>query len=302
MSTWVPRRCLAELHHRPDLLGRADDRGPDVGLFDRLDRARVGQVGRAVDLLRLAVGEVDLVAHVRRRRQQVEVVLALQPLAHDLHVEEAEEAAAEAEPERLGGLRLPGERGVVEGELLERVAEVFVAVGVDREEAAEDHRPHLAVALQRLGRRAVAGGQGVADAQLGDVLDAGDQVADVAGLHPLDRRSSPAGRSRCRRCRPRSRSASPGSARACGRSRRPSARRRSRRGTGRTRSRRSAPAAAPRARPRAAGCGRRSPPAPRHPLPGLGRDPDRFARGRRRAGRRSLPRPAPARRRAGRPC
>ncbi len=137
-----------------------------------------------MDLARLAAGHVDHVAHVRGRRQQVEAVLALQPLAHDLHVQEPEEAAAEAEPERLGGLRLPGEGGVVEGQLLERVAQVFVAVGVDREEAAEDHRPHLAVALQGLARRAARRGQGVADAQLGDVLDAGDQVADVAGLHP----------------------------------------------------------------------------------------------------------------------
>ena len=100
-------------------------------------------------------------------------------------MEQAEEAAAEAEAERLGGLRLPGEGGVVERELLERVAEVFVAVGVDREEAAEDHRPHLAVALERLGGGPLAVGQRVADPQLGDVLDAGDQVADVAGLHPL---------------------------------------------------------------------------------------------------------------------
>ena len=143
---------LAELHHGADLLGGADDRGADVGLFDRLDRAGVGQVGRAVHLDLLAVGQVHLVAHVRGRRQQVEAVLAFEPLAHDLHVEQAEEAAAEAEAERLGGLRLPGERGVVEGQLLERVAQVFEAVGVDREEAAEDHRPHLAVALQRLGR------------------------------------------------------------------------------------------------------------------------------------------------------
>jgi hypothetical protein len=140
----------------PDLLGGADDRGADVGLFDRLDRARVGQLGRAADLLAPAVGQVDLVAHVRRRRQQVEAVLALQPLAHDLHVEQAEEAAAEAEAERLRGLRLPGESGVVEGQLLERVAQVFEAVGIDREEPAEDHRPDLAVALERLGGRSLA--------------------------------------------------------------------------------------------------------------------------------------------------
>ena len=186
MSTWVPRRAWQSSITAPTCSDGADDRGADVGLFDRLDRARVGQLGRAVDLDLLAVGQVDHVAHVRRRRQQVEVVLALQPLAHDLHVEQAEEAAAEAEAERLGGLRLPGEGGVVEGQLLERVAQVFVAVGVDREEPAEDHRPHLAVALERLRRRGRSSDrERVADAQLGDVLDAGDQVADVARLHAL---------------------------------------------------------------------------------------------------------------------
>ena len=74
----------------------------------------------------LAVGQLDLEADRRHRRHQVEVVLALQALAHDVHVQQAEEAAAEAEAERVGGLRLPGQRGVVERQLLERVAQVGV--------------------------------------------------------------------------------------------------------------------------------------------------------------------------------
>ena len=85
-------------------------------------------------------------------------------------------------PERVDGLGLPGQRGVVEGELLERVAQVRVVVGVDREQAAEHHRLDLAVAGQRLGDRAALGGQRVADAQPGDVLDPGDQEADLAGV------------------------------------------------------------------------------------------------------------------------
>ena len=99
---------------------------------------------------------VDLELDRRHRRHQLEVVLALQPLAHDVHVQQAEEAAAEAEAERVGGLRLPEQRGVVERELLERVAQVRVVVGVDREQAAEDHRLDVAVAGQRLGRAARA--------------------------------------------------------------------------------------------------------------------------------------------------
>ena len=56
--------------------------------------------------LHRAVGVVDVVLHVRHRRDQIEVELALQPLLHDLHVQQAEEAAAEAEAERGGRLRL----------------------------------------------------------------------------------------------------------------------------------------------------------------------------------------------------
>ena len=154
------------------------------------------------------------------RGEQLEVVLALQALAHDVHVEQSEKAAAKAEAERVGGLGLPGEGGVVEGELFERVAQIGIVVGVDREQAAEDHRLDLLVAGERLGRfaagcachgtdrhgpgrrplahgagsgsgraRARAGGgasrERVADAQLGDILEAGDQVAHLAGRQPF---------------------------------------------------------------------------------------------------------------------
>ena len=115
----------------------------------------------------------------------VDVVLALQALAHDVHVQQAEEAAAEAEAERLGHLRLPRQRGVVELELLERVAQVGVLVGVDRKQAAEDDRLDVAVARQRLevavARPAVLRRQRVADGERRHLLDAGDDEADLAG-------------------------------------------------------------------------------------------------------------------------
>ena len=101
----------------------------------------------------LAAGERDLEADRGHRREQLEVVLALEPLAHDVHVQQAEEAGAEAEAERVRALGLPRQRGVVERQLLERVAQLREALGVDREEPAEDHRLDLAVAGQRLARR-----------------------------------------------------------------------------------------------------------------------------------------------------
>ena len=83
-----------------------------------------------------------------------EVVLALEPLAHDLHVQQSEEAAAEPEAERARRLGLVGERRVVEPEPLERLAQVGVLVAVDRVEAAEHHRLRVAVALERAAGRA----------------------------------------------------------------------------------------------------------------------------------------------------
>ena len=88
---------LAELHDRPhELLGR-EDRRPDVGLAHLLHGGGVGEVRGVVDGDGLPVAEQDLELHAGHRRQQLQVVLALQALAHDVHVQQAQEAAAEAE-------------------------------------------------------------------------------------------------------------------------------------------------------------------------------------------------------------
>ena len=55
-----------------------------------------------------AVGQVELVDDARRGGDEVEVELALQPLLDDLEVQQAEEAAAEAEAER--GRAFPSRR------------------------------------------------------------------------------------------------------------------------------------------------------------------------------------------------
>ena len=95
---------------------------------------------------------VHAIAHARRRGQQLEIELALQPLLDDLHVQQAEKAAAESEAEGERALRLVAERGVVELQLADGVAQVLVVVGVDREDAGEDHRLHFLEAGQRLRR------------------------------------------------------------------------------------------------------------------------------------------------------
>ena len=94
----------------------------------------------------------------RRRGDQVEVELALEALLDDLHVEQAEEAAAEPEPERDRALRLVGEARVVEVQLLERVAQQRVVLAGDRVDAGEHEALGRLVAGERLaspGGRAV---------------------------------------------------------------------------------------------------------------------------------------------------
>ena len=55
-------------------------------------------------------------------------------------MQQAEEAAAEAEAKRGGGFHFVRKAGVVEGELVDGVAQVFEFGGIDGEEAAEHHR------------------------------------------------------------------------------------------------------------------------------------------------------------------
>ena len=64
-------------------------------------RLEVRQFGRVVDEHLGAVGEERAIDDRRRGRDDAEVELAVEALAHDLHVQQSQEPAAEAEAERL---------------------------------------------------------------------------------------------------------------------------------------------------------------------------------------------------------
>ncbi len=118
-----PRRSC-KLHHRADVSFGTMTLALDVGLLDVLDRPASGISAGLRTSIVLARRGHHPVGDVRRGDQQVEVELALQPLADHLHVQEPQEAAAEAEAERLAGLRLVEQRGVVRASSVERVAQV----------------------------------------------------------------------------------------------------------------------------------------------------------------------------------
>ena len=119
-------------------------------------------------------------AHRRRGGDEVEVVLALEPLLDDLHVQQAQEAAAETEAERRRRLGLARERGVVEAQLVERVAQILVARRIGREDAGEHHRLGRLEAGQRLVAGRAGLGDGVAHARVGHLLDGRREEADLA--------------------------------------------------------------------------------------------------------------------------
>ncbi len=133
-----------------------------------------------------AVAQRDLVDHRGRGRDEVEVELALEPLLDDLEVEQAEEAAAEAEAERGRTLHLEGEARVVEAQPAHGGPEVVEIRGIDREQAAEHDRLSRLEAGQGLSGGLAIVGDRVADARIGDILDLGRDEADLAGAEHLD--------------------------------------------------------------------------------------------------------------------
>ncbi len=157
-----------------------DDHRPDVWLLQCLLFVGLGQVLRRPDLVDGAIGGGHPVGDRRGGGHQVEVVLPLQSFAHDLHVEQPEEAAAEPESEGARRLGLIDQRRVVEPELLQGVAEAFEVVAVGGEQPRIHHRVGLGVPGERLGGGARCRGDRVPHPDPVDLLDTGDQIPDLA--------------------------------------------------------------------------------------------------------------------------
>ena len=173
---------LEQLENAAEVLLARDHAGVDDGFFDLLDRAGVGELGRVIDFDHLAGVGGDAVAYARGGGDQVDIEFALEALLHDFQVQQAEEAAAEAEAERHGVFRLEIEGAIVEAELFEGVAQQAVFVRLHGVEPGEHHRLDFLEAGQRFGGGMFVIGDGVADLGVADRLDIGVQVADFAGL------------------------------------------------------------------------------------------------------------------------
>src|SRR5271165_1379953 len=181
-----PAFFLDQLEDSADILLIGQDHRRDDRLFHRVDLTGIGPARRVLYLDNGTIGQRDLVAHAGRGGDEVKLVLPLQPLLDDLHVQQPEEAAAKAEAKRSGALRLEEEGRIVEAQLLEGVAQQRVLVRVDGIETREDHRLDVLKARKLGRRRARLIGDGVADLGVGDILDVRYQEADFASGEFLD--------------------------------------------------------------------------------------------------------------------
>ena len=180
---------LAQVHERARVVGRREDRDREVRLLDGLDLGAVRasrsgcrprRTSPSVVCTRYSTDgavAMRLRSNSRSRRSRT-ISMCSSP----------RNPQRKPKPEGARRLGLVGEARVVEPQLLERLAQVGELVAVDRIEAAEHHRLRVAVALERLGGRAAALGDRLAGAGLADVLDAGDEVADLARARAGDRR------------------------------------------------------------------------------------------------------------------
>ena len=181
----------AELQDIAEVLVRNQDRRPDPGLLHRLNAALVRPVHGVVQLDVPPVGKAEAIDHAGRRGHQVEIEFALEALLNDLEVEKPQASAPESQAEGSARFRFVVERGIVQVQLRQRVAEMAVVAGVRRIQAAEHD-----------GDRLPETGQG----DRGRLPGIGDRVTDLRIGHPTDRRreeSHLAGGERFRRSRAR---------------------------------------------------------------------------------------------------
>src|SRR5690348_1458906 len=170
---------LAELKDGADGIVGGDDHGGENGLFDAGDLRGRREFRGIVHFDGFVGCRRDAVTHAGGGGDEVNVEFALEALLDDFHVQEAKEAAAEAETQSGGVFGFVEKSGVVELEFSQGVAKEFIIAGVHGEKAGENHGLDGFEARKRRGGT-FCFDNSVADARIGDALDIGDDEADVA--------------------------------------------------------------------------------------------------------------------------
>ena len=109
---------LTQLHQGAVIDIRGIDFELHIGLFYGFTLLRVGQGGWIVHHHDGVIKHVHLIDHRWRGNDQIKVVFPLQPLLHDFHVQQAEEATTETKAHGAAGFGLIFERGIRELQLV----------------------------------------------------------------------------------------------------------------------------------------------------------------------------------------
>ena len=151
-----------------------------------IDKSQVGHVGGVVQLLDCAVFHVDVIDNRWRGCDQIDVILALDPVADHLEVQQAEETTAEAETKSGRCFHLEAEGRVVQRQLFDAVAQVFEFGGVHGEQTTEHHGLRRFKARQRALGAFFLVRDRIADPRVAHLFDRRGQKTDFTGVEAVD--------------------------------------------------------------------------------------------------------------------
>ena len=128
-----------------------------------------------------AVVQGQFVLYRGSRDDQPEVELALQSFLDHIQVKESKEPASKAEAERRRTVFFVGQCRVVDRQFFQGLGQVLVLVGTHRIDRRKDNLPGRLIAGNRFRRLAIQQRDRVADLNVLNTLDAGDDIPDLAG-------------------------------------------------------------------------------------------------------------------------
>ena len=145
------------------------------------DPRGIRHLRRIVDHDHGAIAHDDFVDHRGCGGNEVHIEFALETLLHDFHVQQAEESTTKTKTQRLGYFGLVHQRGVIEFEFFQRVAQRIVLIGFNREQTREHLRLNFLKARQGLGRGSRYQRDGVTHLGGFEFFDTGDNETNLTG-------------------------------------------------------------------------------------------------------------------------
>ena len=130
----------------------------------------------------LAHSRGNAVRHIRHGGDNIHIELSVESLLDNLHMEQAQETAAETEAQRQRTLWLEGQRSVIELQLFERCTQIFVLVSLDRIDTRKDHRLNILETCNSLHARVRYRSDGISHLHIFRVLDTRADISYIARL------------------------------------------------------------------------------------------------------------------------